>query len=132
MPAKARFLGYRAVGPARGRIRATRSPDLVRDIERRIAALALFPTANRRGSEWAVRLARALRAERRAARTGGFGYDLVRHLALVRMARRLGKPAADRALLSAPTLRRRRRGPTSPAQSSPGNPAWPTIRAPKS
>jgi hypothetical protein len=79
---------------ARFRIRAVRHDDVSAQLERRLLALRL-----RLGPEVISgdcpdpllirRLGRALRTERRAARSGTPGYDLLRHLALVRLSRTL-------------------------------------------
>lgn len=72
-------------------IRAMRVEDAEQECERRIEAFGLFERVIDKDSEagFALRIARALRAERRAARAGGSGYDPVRHLVLVRLNRRL-------------------------------------------
>jgi hypothetical protein len=49
-------------------------------------------------------LARALRHERRAARAWGRGYDLMRHLTLVRMQRALDSLASEAKMLAAPMV----------------------------
>lgn len=61
------------------------------ECERRLEAFGLFARildANA-GPAFALRVARALRAERRAAQGGGSGYDPMRHLVLARLDRRL-------------------------------------------
>lgn len=72
-------------------IRAMRFEDSQQECERRLEAFGLFERAIDKNSEagFALRIARALRAERRAARCGSAGYDPVRHLVLVRLNRRL-------------------------------------------
>ncbi len=79
-------------------IRAMRVEDAERECERRLEAFGLFERVIDRDSEagFALRIARALRAERRAARTGGAGYDPVRHLVLVRLNRRLHRRKRNR------------------------------------
>lgn len=77
-------------GRARG-IRAIRFTDNREECERRLEAFGLFSRtldANP-GLAFALRIARALRAERRAAQAGGSGYDPMRHLVLARLDRRL-------------------------------------------
>ena len=81
-------------GRARFRIRAVRHDDVQAQLERRLLALRV-----RLGTEvlsedcpdsvLVRRLGQALRTERRAARSGTPGYDLLRHLALVRLGRSL-------------------------------------------
>jgi hypothetical protein len=75
---------------ARG-IRAIRFEDHQEECERRLKAFGLFArTLNKdSGENFALRVARALRAERKAARGGGGGYDPMRHLVLIRLNRRL-------------------------------------------
>jgi hypothetical protein len=84
-------------------IRAMRVEDAELECERRLEAFGLFERVIDKDCEagFALRIARALRAERRAARAGGSGYDPVRHLVLVRLNRRLqrrkrnpGQPSA--------------------------------------
>ncbi len=72
-------------------IRAMRLTDNRAECERRLEAFGLFArTLDANADErFALRIARALRAERRAARSGGSGYDPMRHLVLVRLDRRL-------------------------------------------
>lgn len=72
-------------------IRAMRFEDSQQECERRLEAFGLFERVIDRDSEagFALRIARALRAERRAARSESAGYDPVRHLVLVRLNRRL-------------------------------------------
>ena len=77
-------------GGARLRIRAFRHDDIRTELERRLLALGhgLEPLARSGDCPDALlvrRLRRALRAERRAARAGAVGYDLMRHLALARL-----------------------------------------------
>ena len=77
-------------GGARSRIRAFRHDDIRAELERRLSALAHgFEPVARAGEcpnpLLVRRLRRALRAERRAARAGAVGYDLMRHLALARL-----------------------------------------------
>jgi hypothetical protein len=77
-------------GCTRG-IRAIRFTDNREECERRLEAFGLFARtldANT-GPAFALRIARALRAERRAAQEGGSGYDPMRHLVLTRLDRRL-------------------------------------------
>lgn len=72
-------------------IRAFRFIDNREECERRLEAFGLFARtldANA-GPAFALRVARALRAERRAAQGGGSGYDPMRHLVLARLDRRL-------------------------------------------
>jgi hypothetical protein len=76
-------LGPIARGPSSTSIRAKPAYQIEREVERRIAAFAGARTEPR----WRARMARALRDQRRAARRGGFGYDLLRHMALLRIAR---------------------------------------------
>jgi hypothetical protein len=98
--------------PLRGTrgIRAIRFEDHQEECERRLAAFGLFARTLDKDSDenFALRVARALRAERKAARGGGFGYDPMRHLVLIRLNRR---------------LRRRRRNPATPVVE--GKPAIP-------
>lgn len=88
-------------GKTRG-IRAMRFTDNRRECEQRLAAFGLFARTFERNADdqFALRVARALRAERRAARAGGDGYDPMRHFVLARLDRR---------------LKRRSRNPASPA-----------------
>jgi hypothetical protein len=74
-------------------IRAMRVEDTQQECERRLEAFGLFARVIDKDSEagFALRIARALRAERRAARAGAAGYDPVRHLVLVRLNRRLSR-----------------------------------------
>ena len=81
--------GQVAKGPPWGRIRAYRAFDLRHEIDRRMRVFGLGGPGRRLGPELERHLVRALRAERRAARTWGRGYDLMRHLTLVRMQRAL-------------------------------------------
>lgn len=81
--------GQVAYGPPWGRIRAYRAFDLRHEIERRMIVFGLGGPGRELGPDLARHLARALRAERRAARTWGRGYDIMRHLTLVRMQRAL-------------------------------------------
>lgn len=79
-------------GCTRG-IRAIRFTDNREECERRLEAFGLFARtldANT-GPAFALRIARALRAERRAAQEGGSGYDPMRHLVLTRLDRRLNQ-----------------------------------------
>lgn len=71
------------------RIRASRCHDNRKECERRLAAFGLFGKTFESDAGFALRIARALRMERRAARTGGPGYDPMRHLVLLRLDRRL-------------------------------------------
>jgi hypothetical protein len=77
-------------GKTRG-IRAVRFTDNRKECERRLAAFGLFARTfdSNSGEQFALRIARALRAERRAAQTGGNGYDPMRHFVLARLDRRL-------------------------------------------
>jgi hypothetical protein len=72
-------------------IRAFRLDDNQKECERRLQAFGLFAETLEKGSDarFALRIARALRAERKAAQTGGNGYDPMRHLVLARLDRRL-------------------------------------------
>lgn len=85
------------------RIRAYRRDDIRAQLERRLIMLGIgfgpFAAAVS-DEETRQRLARALRLERRASRAGGFGYDPLRHLVLVRLARALPgwPPDLDRVL----------------------------------
>lgn len=82
--------GQVAYGPPWGRIRAYRAFDLRQEIDRRMTVFGLGgPGRSLLGPELYRHMARALRAERRAARAWGRGYDLMRHLTLVRMQRAL-------------------------------------------
>jgi hypothetical protein len=84
--------------PSHARIRAYRRDDARTQLERRLLLLGigLGPFAVReREAETAKRVARALRRERRAARTGGFGYDPLRHLVLVRLTRAMRRERLD-------------------------------------
>lgn len=71
-------------------IRALRLGDDRKECERRLQAFGLFAETLEKdsGAEFALRIARALRAERRAARAGT-SYDPMRHLVLARLDRRL-------------------------------------------
>lgn len=89
-------------GRTRG-IRAIRFTDNREECEKRLAAFGLFARTLDTGNApaFALRIARALRAERRAAQGKGSGYDPMRHLVLARLDRRLkrrtqknGAPAA--------------------------------------
>jgi hypothetical protein len=77
-------------GRTRG-IRAVRLTDNRKECEQRLAAFGLFKSTfdSNSDDQFALRIARALRAERRAARTGGGGYDPMRHFVLARLDRRL-------------------------------------------
>ena len=81
--------GQVAYGPPWGRIRAYRAFEYRREIDRRMIVFGLGGTGRKLGPDLDRHLARALRAERRAARTWGRGYDLMRHRTLVRMQRAL-------------------------------------------
>ncbi len=85
--------GQVAYGPPWGRIRAYRAFDHRREIDRRMTVFGLGGPGRKLGPDLDRHLdrhlARALRHERRAARTWGRGYDLMRHLTLVRMQRAL-------------------------------------------
>jgi hypothetical protein len=74
---------------ARG-IRAIRFSDSENDCKRRLEAFGLFARTldGNSNTAFALRIARALRAERRAALSGA-GYDPMRHLVLARLDRRL-------------------------------------------
>jgi hypothetical protein len=72
---------------ANGRIRAFRVEEIAARAEAKVAAFGSFGAT---GAE-----ARALRAERRAK--GGTGYDLLRHLGLVRRMRQLSPASAQAA-----------------------------------
>jgi hypothetical protein len=81
-------------GRARFRIRAVRHDDVQAQLERRLLALRLrlgsgVISGDCPDSVLVRRLGQALRTERRAARSGTLGYDLLRHLALVRLGRTL-------------------------------------------
>ena len=77
-------------GRTRG-IRAVRLTDNRKECEQRLATFGLFESAfdSNSDDQFALRIARALRAERRAARMGGGGYDPMRHFVLARLDRRL-------------------------------------------
>ena len=77
-------------GRTRG-IRAIRFTDNREECERRLEAFGLFARTldADSGPAFALRIARALRAERRAAQGTGSGYDPMRHLVLARLDRRL-------------------------------------------
>ncbi len=81
--------GQVAHGPPWGRIRAYRAFDPRHEIDRRMIVFGISGPGRALGPDLARHLARALRHERRAARTWGRGYDLMRHLTLVRMQRAL-------------------------------------------
>ncbi len=81
--------GQIAKGPPWGRIRAYRAFDLRHEIDRRMIVFGLGGPGRKLEPDLERHLARALRAERRAARTWGRSYDLMRHLTLVRMQRAL-------------------------------------------
>jgi hypothetical protein len=87
-------------GRTRG-IRAMRFTDNRKECEQRLAAFGLFARTfdGNADDQFALRVARALRAERRAARAGGDGYDPMRHFVLARLDRRLKKRSRN----SAPT-----------------------------
>ncbi len=72
-------------------IRAFRFIDNREECERRLEAFGNFARIldTNAGPAFALRVARALRAERRAAQGGGPGYDPMRHLVLARLDRRL-------------------------------------------
>jgi hypothetical protein len=86
-----RILGPIVRGPGSAAIRAKPAYQIEREIERRVAAFALGRARSGPDRQWRARMARALRDQRRAARRGGFGYDLLRHLALLRIERTLGR-----------------------------------------
>jgi hypothetical protein len=75
------------------RIRAIRLDDSHKECERRLSAFGLFGTVldTEGDSSFKLRIARALRSERRAARAGGAGYDPLRHLILSRLDRQLSQ-----------------------------------------
>ncbi len=77
-------------GKTRG-IRAIRFTDNREECEQRLQAFGLFARTldGNSSAAFALRVARALRAERRAAHTGGSSYDPMRHLVLARLDRRL-------------------------------------------
>jgi len=77
-------------GKTRG-IRAIRFTDNRKECEQRLAAFGLFQSTfdGNSDDQFALRIARALRAERRAAKAGGDGYDPMRHFLLARLDRRL-------------------------------------------
>jgi hypothetical protein len=81
-------------GRTRG-IRAIRFADNREECEKRLAAFGLFARTLDASSTpaFALRIARALRAERRAAQGKGSGYDPMRHLVLARLDRRLRRSA---------------------------------------
>jgi len=81
--------GQVAYGPPWGRIRAYRAFDLRLEIDRRMRVFGLGGPDRKLGPDLEKHLARALRHERRAARTWGRGYDIMRHLTLVRLQRAL-------------------------------------------
>jgi hypothetical protein len=85
-----RILGPIACGPNRAAIRAKPAYQIEREVDRRMAALEL---GGRIDPQWHARMARALRDQRRAARRGGFGYDLLRHMALLRIERGMRRGA---------------------------------------
>jgi hypothetical protein len=72
-------------------IRAIRFLDSERECEARLEAFGMFAKALDAHEEagFALRIARALRAERRASQGGNSGYDPMRHLVLSRLSRRL-------------------------------------------
>ncbi len=79
--------GQIAKRPPWGRIRAYRAFDPRHEIDRRMIVFGAGGPGRKLGPELYRHLARALRAERRSARAWGRGYDLMRHLTLVRMQR---------------------------------------------
>jgi hypothetical protein len=91
MPPKKRGHGPIARGPESAAIRARPAYQIEREVERRVAAFALGRARGGADPQWRVRMACALRDQRRAARRGGFGYDLLRHWALLRIERTLGR-----------------------------------------
>ena len=85
--------GRTGLAGARAGIRAMRREDISALIERRLITLGFdpkSPAADEGDPLVARRIARALRAERRAARNGA-GYDPLRHLVLARLRRRRDK-----------------------------------------
>ena len=80
------------------RIRALRFDDSQAECERRLQAFGLFAkTLETSDAAFTLRIARALRNERKAARAGS-GYDPLRHLMLTRLARRLRQRGANKSL----------------------------------
>jgi hypothetical protein len=77
-------------GKTRG-IRAIRFTDNREECEQKLQTFGLFARTldGDSSTAFALRVARALRAERRAAQTGGASYDPMRHLVLARLDRRL-------------------------------------------
>lgn len=86
-------------GRTRG-IRAIRFTNNREECEKRLEAFGLFARTldADSGPAFALRIARALRAERRAAQGKGSGYDPMRHMVLARLDRRLRKNASPAAL----------------------------------
>jgi hypothetical protein len=72
---------------ARGGLRAIRCADRDADLKARLAVIDVDPQTTHGEPRSNPRIERALRAERRAARSG-VGYDPMRHLVLVRLARK--------------------------------------------
>jgi hypothetical protein len=72
---------------ARGGLRAMRCTDKDTELKVRLAMLGIDPQPAGAARPSNPRIARALRAERRAARCG-IGYDPLRHLVLARLARK--------------------------------------------
>jgi len=113
MQRRKRILGPIARGPNRAAIRAKPGYQIEREVARRVTALALGARAGRPDPQWRARMACALRDQRRAARGGGFGYDLLRHMALLRIERALRARSSPR-----------KRGPSTenPCDREPGFP----------
>jgi hypothetical protein len=84
-------------------IRAIRFVDNHEECEKRLAAFGLFARTLDADSAptFALRIARALRAERRAAQGKGSDYDPMRHLVLARLDRRLKRRPRKNTLPSA-------------------------------
>jgi peptide-methionine (R)-S-oxide reductase len=115
------------------RIRAIRHDDIGSQLERRRLALGLQRSASTAGDANApgrARLARLLRSERRAARSGAAGYDPLRHLLLVRLSRAIG--VSPRSV----SRHKRRHRQAQPAaalkRSCSGAPLPPSMRRPSS
>lgn len=123
----------------RGRIRAMRSDDVNAQLERRLTWLGFGRDWQRAGTNPALaqRLARALRRERRIRNSGvGSGYDPLRHLVLLRLARLMqrrpgrcdladitcGGTAAGRDPFSSPARNALRRSSEQPSGSRRGAP----------
>jgi hypothetical protein len=95
MPRRRKRPGQQAIGPDWQRIRAMRAESREVQLARRRLLLGID---ERRLHEPSTRrrLARALRHERRAARSGRPPYDPLRHLLLMRLERKLKKGALRR------------------------------------